>query len=319
MSEANVIIYDLMIEQEPSYSGSVTFVPAEDGISVAALPEFNVNYQKSGERPAPQGTEGKIKRTAPTGRTIEGIILAEVGGAEATYSISVTPSLHDLIQASGFSGSFEGASWIYKRNSVDEAFSFAAQLYARDTVRTVAGGLADLSYTIEAGDTGRAEFNCVGLVGIPSASTTIPTITHSDQNPPIGTNIQLTVNGYSDFCLRSANFNLQRDVSTARMNANSTNGMCGFAPGRLDPTMTIVVEANPADFDAYALRDAATEFEVSFTVGDVAYNTYSFAFAQCTMLEVNEQDDGPVAMLELIIDIHNSTPALRDDVVWTFA
>jgi len=318
--EANVVIYDLMVEAEPSYSGAVAFDPAADGLNVTALPEFAVNYQHAGDRPAPQGTEGKIKRVAPTGRTVEGTIMSEVAGAEATYSLSVTPRHHDLIQASGFSGSFESNSWVYKRNAIDQAYSVAAQLFARDTVRTVAGGLCDLAFTIEeAGATGMAEFTLAGIVSLPEASGTIPSITHPDENPPIATDIQFTIDGVTDLCLRSVNFQLQRDVSTPRTNANSSQGLCGIAAGRMDPILTVVVEANPATFDAYAYRDAATEFAASFTVGDTAYNTYAFSFPTCTIMAVNEQDDGPVAMWELVIDIHNSNPGNRDDIQWTFS
>lgn len=323
--EANVIIYGLLVQQESVFSGSVVFdLGADgDGINVTELPEFAINYQHAGERPSPQGTEGKIKRQAPTGRTVEGTIKSEMAGSELPYSATTAsnlPPLNALIEASGFSGSIEGTSVIYKRNPVDEAFSLAARLFSRDTVRDVAGGYCSFNWGFEEpGAPVIAEFTLMGIVSRPSASLTFPTIVYPDQDPPRAIDVALTLNGSSSLVVRSANMVDGRDLATPRIDANSAQGSIGFAVGRFDYQLTVVVEATTAVFDAYQLRDDATEIAASITFGDVAGNILAWSWPQCVITEVNEQDDGPVAMLELVIDIHNSNPALRDDLTITFS
>lgn len=325
MQESNVIIYGLLVQQEATFSASVSFDTGSDGdgINVVELPEFTINYQHAGERPSPQGTEGKIKRAAPTGRTVEGTIRSELAGSESPYgadTASNLPPLNALIEASGFSGSINGSSVIYVRNPIDQAFSVAARLYARDTVRDVAGGYCSFNWGFEEpGAPIIAEFNLMGIVSQPVSSLTFPTIIYPDQDPPRAVDVALTLNGSSSLVVRSANMVDGRDIATARIDANSSQGSRGFAVGKFDYQLTVVVEASTSVFDAYQLRDDATEFAASITFGSVAGNIIAWSWPQCTIIEVNEQDDGPTAMLELVIDMHNSNPGLRDDITITFS
>lgn len=325
MQESNVIIYGLLVQQEATFSASVSFDTGSDGdgINVVELPEFTINYQHAGERPSPQGTEGKIKRAAPTGRTVEGTIRSELAGSEAVYgadTASNLPPLNALIEASGLSGSINGSSVVYVRNPIDQAFSVAARLYARDTVRDVAGGYCSFNWGFEEpGAPIIAEFNLMGIVSQPVSSLTFPTIIYPDQDPPRAVDVALTLNGSSSLVVRSANMVDGRDIATARIDANSSQGSRGFAVGKFDYQLTVVVEASTSVFDAYQLRDDATEFAASITFGSVAGNIIAWSWPQCTIIEVNEQDDGPTAMLELVIDMHNSNPGLRDDITITFS
>lgn len=325
--EANGVIGALLIQQEGSYSQSVTFDSGSDGDGalVRELPEFIINYQHDGDRPTPQGTEGKQRRNAPTGRTVEVSFVTEMVGAEVVYTSSaptVLPPQNAYIQASGFSGSIEGSSVIYKRNSMDAAFSIAALFESRDTLRRVAGAYCDMEWGFsEPGEVGLATFNLVGLVTRPTASdgTLLADVIYSDPNPPRAVDVALIVSGNTSLVVRSANFTLQRDISTPRLDANSVDGHAGFAVGRQDAIFTVVVEADPDGFDAYLLREDATEFATSITIGNVAGNIYAFSFPTCQLIEVNEQLDGPVAMWELVINIHNANPGNRDDIVLTFS
>jgi len=323
--EANVTIHGLLVQQETAFSGSVVFDSGSDGdgINVVELPEFTINYQHAGERPSPQGTEGKIKRAAPTGRTVEGTIRSELAGSELPYSAATAsnlPPLNALIEASGLSGSINGTSVVYVRNPIDQAFSVAARLFARDTVRDVAGGYCSFNWGYEEpGAAIIAEFNLMGIVSRPVSSPTFPTIVYPDQDPPRAVDVALTLNGTSSLIVRSVNMVDGRDVATPRVDSNSSQGSRGFAVGKFDYQLTVVVEASASGFDVYQLRDDASEFAASITFGSVAGNIMAVSWPQCTIMEVNEQDDGPVAMWELVIDIHNSNPGLRDDIQYTFS
>ncbi len=325
--EANGVIHALLVQKEASYSGSVTFDSgsAGDGILVRELPEFVINYQHDGDRPTPQGTEGKQKRNAPTGRTVEASIVTEFVGAEAVYTASaptVLPPQDAFIEAAGFSGSLEGNTVVYKRNAIDANTSIAALFESRDTLRRVAAAYCDMEWGFgEPGEVGLATFNMVGLVTRPTASagTLIADVVYDDPNPPRAVDVSLTINSNTSLVVRSANFVLQRDVSTPRLDANSADGHAGFAAGRQDSKLTVVVEADPDGFDAYLFRENAVEFASSLTIGDVAGNIYAFSFPTCQLTEVNEQLDGPVAMWELIVNIHNANPGNRDDITITFS
>jgi len=321
--EANVVIYDLMVELEPTYSGSVTLDPTEDGIAnLTELPTFNVVYQHTGERSPGQANAGKLRRRQPTGRSIEGTVALELAGA-TSFSLAAgdVPVAHDLYQMAGFSASLEGGSWIYKRHPIEEAYSGEMLLFGRDTARYVKGAYANLEISFE--EPGAAlvgTFNVVGISGVPFASATIPTITHADVVPPSAVCLNLNVSGtveVTDLVLRSATLTLDRDITTPRTDANSCQGISGFAAGRFNPTLTLVVEAEPSKFDAYLYRDLASEFAITFSIGDETYNTIAVTANQATLMEVNEQDDGPVAMWELVWDVHNSSAELYDDVVIT--
>ena len=322
--EANGVIHALLVQKEATYSGSVTFDSGSDGdgILVRELPEFTINYQHDGARPTPQGTEGKQRRNPPTGRTFEASIITEFAGLELVYSASMRPPQNALIEAAGFSGSNEGNSVLYKRNSLDQAFSVAVLFESRDTLRRVAGAYADFEWGFgEPGEVGLATFNLVGLVTRPTSSngTLIDDVVYGDPSPPRAVDVSLTINGDATLKVRSANFVLGRDVSTPRLDANSADGHCGFAVGEQDAMFTCVVEAVPDDFDAYLLREDGTEFAASITIGEDVGNIYSFSFPTCQIVEVNEQLDGPVAMWELVISIHNSNPGNRDDIQITFS
>lgn len=325
--EANVVVRALLVTKEPSYSGSVTFNSGSDGdaINVRALPELVVGYTHDGARPTPAGTEGKQRRSAPSGRNITGPIETEMGGSELPYGAATAsnlPPLNALILASGFSGSIEGSSVIYKRNSIDQAFSAAMLLESRDTLRKAVGCYFDMTWGFEeAGAVGIAVFTAAGLTSRPTASdgTLLNDVVYPDLNPPRAVDVNLTINSNTTLKVRSANFALQRDVSTARADANAADGFAGFAVGQMDATFTVVVEADPDNFDAYKLAEDATEMAGSITIGDTAGNIYAFSFPTMTLMPVEEQDDGPIAMWQLVFDIHNSNPGNRDDVILTFS
>ena len=314
-------VYGLLIQSESVYGGGAALDPATDMIPIIGdtVPEFNITYAHEGDARMISGR--KVKRFKPTGLVIEGTFQTEVGGLDGatSYSLTVRPPLHIPVQTAGYSGSFQGSDWIYKRNPVDTWSSCAARLYGNGTQREMSGSYCDVVWSFEeAGAPLIAEFTIRGMGSVPTAATFPTTVAYTMYDTPIATDVTWTIDSVTTLVVRSMELVSGRDISQNRLDANATTGIAGIAPSDIpDSTWKITVEASD-DFDAFTYRDLATEFAASMIFGSTAGQNCGFTAATCVIIEVNEASDGNVSTWELLVDIHNSDPGQRDDLTLTF-
>lgn len=318
----SVDVYGVVVAAEPSYSGSVSF--GTTGVpNVIEEPLATIAYADTGERRMTNAE--KVKRLTPTARTGELPLSVELVGTGSAYTAVTDVPHHVLLQAAGFSGSFEGSSVIYKRNAADAAYSLAAKIWDRHTSRILAGGLSNFEFGFEnPGEPLKAMFNIVGVATVPvtlSAGTwasEVAALSYEYFEPPRATNISFTLNSVTSLVVRSFQFTLDRDLGTNRLDANTAQGTHGFAVGRVNPTCNVTIEATD-DIDPFSLRDLGTEFEVTLVVGTDAGNIITASIPQAVIIDITEGADGPVATWDLQLDVHNSLPGLRDDLTLTFS
>ena len=322
-SEKNILVLGLLADNESSYSGSISLSTTTDGIHVAELPEFTIDYAYDGARPSPQGTAGVQRRVGPSGRTTTGTVSIEGKGKGSSYSSvnDTVNSLHPFIQASGLSGSFSGSSWVYQPTDPNSTqYSLAMDVYTRGEKREIRGAYCNMSIATDNPAPPLFKFETQGIIGLPTTSAA-PTISYPSASvlPPKAVDVQFTVGGVSSLIIKSFEFNMNRDVAP-RMNINSNSGHAGFSPNRRNPTLNVVVEATAlATYDPYTAFANGTSAAVSLTVGSTTGNKYTINAPQCVISALTDEADGPSATWNITFEAYATTPAANDDITITFS
>jgi len=83
---------------------------------------------------------------------------------------------------------------------------------------------------------------------------------------------------------------MNRSIDSNRVDANSCAGIAGIAIGRFDPTLTFVIEADPATFDAYAFRNSRQEFAGSIIIGNNDWKYLQFSIKTCLALKIRDNN-----------------------------
>lgn len=319
-SDKSIIGLGLLAKVESSYSGSTTLSTAADGIQVAELPEFSIEYNYDGARSYAQGVAGTTRRVGGSGRFTNGTVKIEGKGLGATYTSTATPpNLHPFLLASGMSGSLLAGSWVYKPQDSGTPSSLALEVYTRGEKRVIRGTYGSWKVGTDSPAPPVFEFGLQGLVGLPATST-LPSISYSGSAvvPPKAEGVVLSIGGTTGFKLRSFSFDMGREI-TPRLDLDADGGHAGFAPGRRAPKLTLTVEATAlSTFDPYTAFANATQYAVSLTIGSVANNRYVLALPQAQLADVKDSVDGNVATWDLVFEAPTSGPASSDDFTLSF-
>lgn len=321
-SDKNIVAMGLFLRVEASYGAGAAVTGSTDAVKlIEPKPEFSIEYGYDGARPSPQGTAGTQRRVAPSVRSTKGTISVEACGRGLAYTSVITPpGLHQLFLASGFSGSLQASQWVYKPGPVSAApTSLAGEVYNRGEKRVISGAYCDMKASSDGALPTVFAFDLQGIIGLPSTQASPPDflLLTSGTLPPKNENIALTIGGVSSFKVRSYSFELGREL-IPRVDVNASGALAGFAPGRRNPKLTVTVEAVAlSTFDPYASFSNGTATAVSFTVGTVAGNKFTYSFPQAQIMAVAEPADGTVALWELQFDCPCSTPTTDDDLVIT--
>jgi len=323
MSDFRTIIgFGALVKKEQSYAAGATLSPTLDGVQGVEPPVMDIMYSYEGERPTPPGTAGRQAFASPTGETAEGAITTELRGVGAAYTTaSVPPNVDSLLQAAGFTASFDSGEWTYTPEPIGQApTSVAMKIFTRQQSFSVSGSFTDLELTTNDGAPMTAQFSFMGLPSIPTDET-LPAITYNDTLPPKTTDIDFvwgSVSGSNALKIRSLSIALNREIVN-RQDLNAVSGSAGFAVGRREPSMALTIEA-PAStvFNPHQEMKTKVVRDFSFEVGEVAGNKYEIG-GKGQIIGVSRTEDGPVATFDLEIALVTTTGTGNDDLFIKFS
>lgn len=324
MSSSKVtIIYGMEAQIEPSYGGAVTFAPATDAVLLAEPSVMEVGYLHAGDRAMATGTAGTLPQAAPSGRKTEFPFKVECRGLGVLYANTLAASprdLHFALRASGLAATFSGGvgseKWTYAPES-DTFESLALRLFARGQQYDLTSAYVDFGFSFETPGFCIFDFNAKGKIGVPVDAAIPGTLGYLTPLPPKTQSVAFTFNAIAstNFKVRRAEFQLGRAI-VDRNDGNDATGYAGVGAGRRSPTLTVQIEALPlATLNPWTLRDAATQFALSFQVGTTQYNRMKFLTPGSTaqLVDVKESEDDPVALWDLTFKLPCSTGAANDD------
>jgi len=304
---------------EGSYGTDATPDGATDGLLLAERPEFGYDFVHDGSRVgdmAPQ-SRGPAPRVAPSGRFGETSFSAEAIGAGAAYASSALPSLDVLLRIACFDATVDvtaGSEMVTYTPATSGFESATIESYARGQLDKLTGAYAK-SFTIGSDGPGvpQWQFDVVGIAAVESDAV-IPSITSypvATLLPAKANNIQFTIDGESNFVVRSWSFDLGQDMSP-RADENSS-GHAGYTPAGLSPTLEVTVEALPTTtFDPFTLRDQRGIIAASLQVGSTQYNRWKLNADQVQILTVEDDADGASALWKLTLGLYPSSYTLAD-------
>lgn len=315
-------VVGFLAKEESVYGTAVTLVDAEDGCLPYLAdgdpePPTALEYVFDGSIGRAAGNLAPQKRTTPAGRFRQGNFQALFRGAGVTYSAIVPPpnEVHRFLKAAGLNAAFSTDKWVYTPTAAGTTFtSLTVEQYAQGSRWAQSGVICDWSYEATGLGVPIHTFAWRGLASLP-ADEALPEITYPYAGviPPVAQAVVENIGAWTGATIRSVRYARNRSVDNPRVAQNLAGGHAGFIPGGASPQLILTVERSArATYDAEAVRDAATSVAVDVTFGSVAFNRWKHAFAQCQLVNVTPQNDGPVATMELTFQAHASTPALND-------
>jgi hypothetical protein len=311
-STKNTVVVAVTGKLETTYNGGTSAsLHGPDSILVAEQIEVSPEYAFDGVRSMPPGTFGTNRRVGPSGRTVSFTLPIESKGAGTAYTASVdtVPSIQNLLLASRMSGSMNANSWSFRPNPESVVpSSMGLNVYHRGLIRPISGAYANFQYTFDSAAPPRYQFEVQGTTALPS-DVALPAVVYEAGAllPAKAENIRLLLNfgtAVSSSIVRSITFNLGQEISP-RLDLNVSAGHGGFALGRRNPKLNIVLEAEAFSLiNPETLWSVGTNGTVSYIVGDSPGNTTKVVFEQAQIVGSAPGDDGPVATWELEIDAY---------------
>lgn len=319
-----VNLFGMLAKLEPSYDGGGALSAATDGCWLQEPFEASISYVHDGARIAQApGSGNTFKRLEATGIIVEGSPKFEARGSGAAYTGSVfPPDVHVWLRASGHSATLSGGAgveqYLYAPQSLNDSTwgSIVMEGYGRNQKYPVQGVYADCQFEVDGNGPMVFTFPFKGIGTLPT-DVTLPSITYQAIStlPPKAESAALTFNGVSTLVVRNVKFAKNQVIAGPRASQTSAGKFAGFAMGGRNPTFEVTVEAiDLATLNPYALRDAATSFAISYTIGAInLYNQIIFVANQAQVVEVEDDSDGPTALWRIVCELKPSSPILSDD------
>lgn len=282
----------LFARNEATYNAAgLLLTGSTDTIDTAEQPLFQQQYAVEGTRGPAMYGRGQLARVAPNVRSLNGSVKVNAKGAGATYTALVRPpSIHPFLQASGMSGSLEGAAWVYKPTPVGTTpFSLAMDIYGAGELMQLRGGYSTFTINME-GALPDFTFDVQGVQSTSITDVALPparVFPASSVIPPRLETIGLTIGSYVPK-VRKAQYTHGLQISQ-RIDLNASGSNAGYAIGRQDNTFTVTIEADAlSNFDPYADLNSATPKNITATIGNVANNKFNVTLGACSLTQVNK-------------------------------
>lgn len=307
-------------------SGVAALSTANDGWLLAKEAIMKIHYADLGERALAAGGGGPLPRNVPSGSYVEAPFESEFKGiAPTAYAAGVTPpnEIHRGLLLAGHSATFSSSptpQWTYAPVAPVPTYSSGGlQAYSRGQIWTLAGAYCDWGFTIGGPDEVHFTFPLKALMSADPTDIALPAITYAGATvlPPKATSIALAIGSWTagSPVVRKITGKMQR-VIQGRNNVNGS-GYAGFGPGRHKLELDIEVEsAALATYNAYSqwrAQNAGAGVNITFTVGSVQYNRFTFTAPQAKFVDVQESADGPAALWTLKFECDVSSPVNNDD------
>lgn len=321
----------LLLKVETTYGTYTAPSASTDGVLLALRDRFGLgaparlNYAGTGEAGLNPGNIGPKKRQAMSGRSLTMPTPHEFKGAGAAYSASVVPSCHTLLRAAGFSAAVTTTAsaerWDYTPHVPGTYDSVSGLLYARRESWTFSGGLFNWGFQADGPVAPLHTFDLSAIGALPTdASLVSITYPALSVEPPIASAVVLEIGSYVTPEVTRFGFNLNRNLTTSRVNLSASAAHQGFYPAGFDPVFTCTIEATAhvgspfhtsAGLNPWELQERQTGIACSLTVGTTQYNRWKLTFPQA-QVTVQPSNNNAIATWDIEIRPYNSTAIAND-------
>lgn len=326
--------HGLIVAQEAAYDeGYSTTSPATgtDGVEPEAPIEVPFEHAYAGGR-APEAGGGTVLRGPASGRFAGVEIPVLARGPGSAYAQAADVEVDSLLQACGHTAAVDttaGSEEVAYSPHLDlnSLVSIAAGFYGRGQLFKGQAGLGTFGF--EVNDEGFLLYSFEFSMKFPDAVTDVtrPSITLATQIHPKATNLTVAIGNLGSVPVRSVSFAQNRGVDGR--NDLDGGGHAGFAPGMMEPTLTMVIEAQAlaasspwhtaSEIDPYRIFEDAEQLALSLTVGGTQYNQVEFAASQAQLAgDPGDDSDGATATWELEFALSQSTPFAADWYTLTY-
>lgn len=322
----------LTLKVETTYGTLASQSTSTDGVLMHLQDRFalgapcKLSYKGDGNAGLNPGNIGPRKRLAKSGRSLNMPIPHQFKGAGAAYSASVFPSFHTLLRASGFSAAVvttaSAEKWTYTPEVPGTFSGVSGTAYARRESWTFTGGLCNWNFSADGPVAPTHTFDLSGIGALPTdaalASITYPALS---VEPPIASAITFVFGSFLTAEVLKFGWNLNRNLSTERVNLTASAAHQGFYPAGYDPVFTVTMEQSAfvntpfhtsAGFDPYALEANATAFAASVQVGSTQYNRWKLDFPQVQVMSATPSNNNGIATVDLELKPYCTTPISND-------
>lgn len=327
----------LLLKVESVYGTYTAPSTSTDGVLLSLRDRFalgapaTLNYAGTGDSGLNPGNIGPKKRQAMSGRSLTMPTPHEFKGSGAAYSASVVPSCHALLRAAGFSAAVtttaSNEKWDYTPHVPGTFDSVSGLLYARRESWTFSGGLFNWSFQADGPVAPLHNFD-LSAIGILPTDASLASITYPalSVEPPIASAVVLEIGSFVTPEVTRFGFNLNRNLTTSRVNLSASAAHQGFYPAGFDPVMTCSIEATAfvnspyhtsAGLNPYELQERQTGIACSLTVGTTQYNRWKLTFPQA-QVRVSQGNNNAIATWDLEIRPYATTPIANDFMTVTF-
>lgn len=321
----------LLAKAEATYGTAVAVTATADGHLLALSDRYNgvltLGYLFDGDIGPSVGNLGPIKRVGSFGRYISGQIPMRAKGAGTTYAATVTPNIHTMLKISGFDATLSSGTYTYTPSVDGITYSSATmEFYKRGEKWTGRGALANWSFSTDGSKVPIHLFDVRAIADtvITDAAMITPTYPALSVAEPIAAGVTCSIGSFVTPVVRSASFNMNRNIETTRGDITSTDGHQGYVPNGYSPELKIVLESTAltyptaaAGFDPYKMMLNAESNAVALTFGTVGsgYNNWKLNLPQAQLSGYTVNNDGPIATCELTFRAYNSSPIVQNDAV----
>jgi hypothetical protein len=329
-------VLGLMAKEEATYGTPVALAGATDGVQLQ-YPDRNIgaplriSYDFDGDLGPSVASLATIKRVAQSGRSVAGPLPTRARPGGAAYSASVVPSVHRLLKAAGYDATLDATGgaekYTYAPTAPGPAFtSLTSELYTRGEKWPVTGLISDLKIDFANPAPPIWTFDIMSILSALPTDAAVPAITYPLQAvaPPLASSIALTLGNFTsaNAVVMSGGFALTRQMFP-RIALSNGAAHLGFIPGGRDPLLKVVLESTAltgggagtaaATFNPYDLRELGLSVAVTLQFGTTQFNRYKIVCPQAQVIDAVEQNNGPIATVELTIKPFASTAVANDD------
>lgn len=321
----------LLLKVETTYGSYTAPSASTDSVLLYLADRFalgapaRLNYAGTGESGLNPGNIGPKKRQAMSGLSVAMPTPHQFKGPGVAYSASVVPSFHSLLRAAGFSAAVTttgGAEkWTYTPHVPGTYDSVSGLLYARRESWTFSGGLFNWSCQADGPVAPLHTFD-LSAIGVLPTDASLASITYPalSVEPPIASAVVLEIGSFVTPEVTRFGFNLNRNLTTSRVNLSASAAHQGFYPAGFDPVFTCTIESTAhvgspyhtsSGLNPWELESRQTGIACSITIGATQYNRWKMTFPQA-QVRVQPSNNNAIATWDLEIRPYATTPIAND-------
>jgi hypothetical protein len=322
-------VLGLLAKKEATY-GTAVALATTDGVLLQYADKnvgapVTLDYAFDGQMGPSVASLAQTANVAPSGRSMRGDLPMRFRGPSSTFSASVVPSLHLMMEISGYTATLSTGAQVYAPTGPGTGYASATmEMYCRGEKWTGAGCLANLAFAFDNPQPPIFTFGVRGISdGLPSDAAAPAIVYPTLPQTPLASGITFTFGSFTAGVVYSGSFDSQRDLEGARVALTQGGGHLGFVPSMRNPMLKVTIEQpafaggafhSATGLNPYALREAATRLPLllRFASGSTG-GTFELTSANAQLMDVVPNNNGPTATVELSFKFSPTADGGNDD------